>query len=82
MKLIDFTKCKSSKIFYSSSERKLGIVFNDDFYMLKFQKNTVFGFRYNHISEFIGSHVCDLLGINCQETFLGIYNGICLYRWR
>lgn len=50
--------------------------------MLKFQKNTVFGFRYNHISEFIGSHVYDMLGINCQETFLGIYNGICLYRWR
>ena len=44
--------------------------------MLKFQKNTVFGFRYNHISEFIGSHVYDMLGINCQETFLGIYNGL------
>lgn len=42
--------------------------------MLKFQKNTPFGKRYNTISEFLGSHIYQMLGFNCQDTYLGKYN--------
>ncbi len=43
--------------------------------MLKFQKKTLFGYRNNHISEYLGSHIYDLLGFNSQETYLGTYKG-------
>lgn len=71
----DFSNCKVSNIRYGGSERKLGILVNDEPYMLKFQKITRFGKRNNHISEFLGSHIFDLLGMNVHKTYLGKYNG-------
>ncbi len=70
----DFSKCKLSNISYGGSEKKLGILFNGTPFMLKFQKKSPFGVRYNTISEYIGSHIFQLLGIDCQETYLGTYN--------
>lgn len=69
----DFTKCKLSKINYGGSERKLGILINNEPYMLKFQKDTPFGKRYNHISEFLGSHIFQMIGLKTHETLLGSY---------
>ena len=43
--------------------------------MLKFQKNTPFGLRFNHISEYLGSHIFELLGFDVHRTFLGVYQG-------
>lgn len=43
--------------------------------MLKFQKNTLFGKRFNHISEYLSSHIFELLGFNTHKTFLGNYRG-------
>lgn len=75
MKIIDFSKYKLSGIYYGGSEKKLGITKDGINYMLKFQKKTPFGKRYNTISEYIGSHIYKELGFDCQETYLGIYNG-------
>ena len=75
MEIFDFTKCKLSGKYYGGSEKKLGIIFNNEFYMLKFQKKTPFGCRYNNISEYIGSHVYQMLGLAAQETLLGVFNG-------
>ena len=72
---MDFTKYKKSNTFYGGSEKKLGILVEGHEYMLKFQKKTPFGMRNNHISEFIGSHIFELLGFDVQETYLGTYNG-------
>lgn len=69
----DFSKCKLSNINYGGSERKLGILINEEPYMLKFQKDTPFGKRYNHISEFLGSHIFQMLGLKTHETYLGYY---------
>ena len=74
MILINFNNYKLSNKSYGGSERKLGIIIDGNFYMLKFQKNTPFGYRYNHISEYLGSHIYQLLKINCQETYLGLYD--------
>ena len=75
MKLYDFSNYKLSDRKYGGSEKKLGILINDEPFMLKFQKKNVFGLRYNTISEYIGSHIYQMLNIKCQDTYLGIYNG-------
>ena len=71
----DFSNYKLSNIRYGGSERKLGILINDEPYMLKFQKNTKFGKRNNHLFEFLGSHIFELLGFNVHKTYLGKYKG-------
>lgn len=75
MELIDFTDCELSQIAYGGSEKKLGILFDGNRYMLKFQKNTPFGYRFNTVSEYLGSHIYEMLGFNCQKTYLGTYGG-------
>lgn len=75
MEFFDFTNCKLSKKFYGGSEKKIGIVFGDSLFMLKFQKKTPFGLRNNIISEYLGSHIYQMLGFTCHDTFLGIYKG-------
>ena len=72
---IDFTNYPLSDVYYGGSEKKLGIIINGEKYMLKFQKSTPFGKRNNHISEYIGSHIFELLGIKTHKTILGTYKG-------
>ncbi len=74
MQAIDFSDCKLSGKYYGGSERKLGIIWNGDDYMLKFQKQTAFGRRNNHISEYLGSHVFELCEFSAHKTFLGYWN--------
>lgn len=72
---VDFSRYSLSNKFYGGSEKKLGILIGESEYMLKFQKKTAFGYRNNHISEYLGSHVFQVLGFPVQETFLGYYRG-------
>lgn len=74
MQAVDFSNCKLSGKYYGGSERKLGIVLNGEDYMLKFQKQTAFGRRNNHISEYLGSHIFELCGFSAHKTFLGFWN--------
>ena len=73
--IYNFSNYQLSGKSYGGSEKKIGISINGFPYMLKFQKRTPFGYKNNTISEYIGSHIYQLLNINCQETFLGTYNG-------
>ncbi|MEL7658330.1 MAG: HipA domain-containing protein [Bacillota bacterium] len=70
---MDFSNYPLSNKFYGGSEKKIGILIDNAEYMLKFQKKTAFGLRFNHISEYIGSHIFQMLGITAQETSLGTY---------
>ena len=70
---IDFSNYPLSDTYYGGSEKKIGILINNDRFMLKFQKETPFGKRNNHISEYLGSHIFELLGFNTHKTFLGTY---------
>ena len=72
---MDFSDYPDSGIYYGGSERKLSVNAGGTEYMLKFRKRDEFGVRNNHISEYIGSHIFNLLGIEAQETFLGHYRG-------
>lgn len=75
MKIYDYSNCQLSKKYYGGAEKKLGILIDGSPYMLKFQKRTPFGVRNNTISEYLGSHIYNLLGFYGQETFLGTYQG-------
>ena len=73
--MIDFSDCPRTNNMYSGSERKIGVIFNDAEYMLKFQTRNELGALFNHVSEHIGSSVFNALGIEAQETMLGTYDG-------
>ena len=72
---MDFTNYQKSNTYFGGSEKKLGLIISDNEYMIKFQKQTEFGKRNNHISEYIASHVFEMLGFECQKTYLGTYDG-------
>lgn len=72
---IDFSQYKLNGKYYGGSERKEGITVDGVDYMIKYQKVTAFGTRNNHISEFVGSHIFDLCGIEAHKTYLGYRNG-------
>lgn len=71
----DYSKYPDGNRFYSGAERKKCILINEKPYLVKFQKNSREGLRFNHVSEYLGSHIFNLLGIETQETFLGTYKG-------
>ncbi len=74
--MIDFSKYPKTNTYFGGTERKFGIEVNGFEYMIKFRKQTNFGIkRYNHISEYLGSHIFELLGFEVQSTYLGLYNG-------
>jgi len=70
---IDFTNCQFSNIKYSGSEKKIGVIFANSPWMLKFRKPSIYGEMTNDISEYIGSKIFSLLGFEAQEVLLGIY---------
>ena len=72
----DFSNYEIDKdVFYSGAERKAQLIINGNRYIMKYQKNSEIGKIYNHISEYLGSHIFELLGIPVQETILGTYKG-------
>lgn len=72
---MDFSRCPLSNRYYGGTERKVGILVNGEPFMLKFQKNTAFGLRFNHVSEHLGSRIFACAGMSAQETVLGTYLG-------
>lgn len=70
---INFTDCLHSGIQYSGSEKKLGILYHNEPYMLKFRKNINGRKTFSHISEYLASHIIAMAGIDVHETLLGIY---------
>ena len=82
IEMIDFTNCElsSRNLEYGGrAGEKKGIVYNNDFWFLKFPKNTlgmdkVKGLSYvtSPLSEFIGSNIYRILGYDVHETILGI----------
>ena len=69
----DYSRYPDGNRYYSGAERKKSILINEKPYLVKFRKNSREGLRYNHVSEYLGSHIFALLGIETQETFLGTY---------
>lgn len=75
MRIMDYSNFPLSGRYYGGSEKKISILIDSDEYMLKFQKDSPFGKRFNHVSEYIGSSIFRYLGFDVQEVYLGTYNG-------
>ena len=71
----DYSMYERTPMMFSGAEKKYEIVIDGHRYIVKFQKNSEVGLMYNHISEYLGSHIFDSVGIPVQETFLGICDG-------
>jgi len=71
----DYSRFEDGDRYYSGAERKKSVMISGRPYLVKFQKNSRDGLRFNHVSEYLGSHIFALLGIETQETFLGTYKG-------
>lgn len=77
----DFTNCRRipGRAYNGANGKKIAVEYNGDVYMLKFppsadNKPTELSYTNSCISEYIASHVFNMLGIKCHETILGIFN--------
>lgn len=76
--MIDFTNLViRNKCYGGANGSKISIIYNDEIYMLKFpkrdNKNTNHVYTDSCISEYLGSHIFNMLGVKAQETILGTY---------
>ena len=79
MKLMDFTSLPIRKKSYGGANgNKISVVINDELYMLKLPshapKNPNLSYANSCVSEYLGSHIFNMLGVVAQETVLGIFN--------
>ena len=83
MKIYDFNELETNTLVYGGhSGKKLGVVINGENWFLKFPKsikNLTRKVEISHttspLSEYIGSHIYESIGIPVHETKLGIKNG-------
>ena len=81
--MIDFTGLPTRNKFYAGANgAKIAVIYQGEQYMLKFPalapKNKDLSYANSCISEYIGCHIFDLVGIPVQKTLLGVYrkNGV------
>ena len=82
IELIDFTKCELSdrNLQYGGrAGEKKGIIYNNEYWFLKFPKNTIgmrkvdsLSYVTSPISEYLGSNIYKILGYEVHDTKLGI----------
>lgn len=71
----DYSMYEKTPVMFSGAEKKFEILIDGHRYIVKFQKNSEVGLTFNHMSEYLGSHIFQTIGIPVQETFLGTYDG-------
>lgn len=76
--MIDFTNLPIRKKAYGGANgSKLSVVYNNELYMLKLPmhalKNPNLSYTNSCISEYLGCHIFNILGVKAQDTILGIY---------
>ena len=71
----DYSKYHRNPVMFSGAEKKIEIMIGKHRYIVKYQKNSEIGLIYNHVSEYLGSHIFQSVGIPVQETFLGTCDG-------
>ena len=76
--MLDFTALPTRNKFYAGANgAKIAVIYDGEQYMLKFPalapKNKELSYANSCISEYIGCHIFNSVGIAAQETLLGIY---------
>ena len=77
--MIDFTELpRRNKTYAGANGSKLSVIYNGEQYMLKFpappSRNRNMSYANSCISEYLGSHIFEMLGIKAQKTLLGTFN--------
>lgn len=76
--MIDFTNCEVNKYKYYGGKNggKICIIYNNEDYMLKFPSvnENVDGYSNSCISEYVTCNIIKTLGLNIQDTILGVYD--------
>lgn len=77
--MIDFTNSTEIINNFKGSEKKKTLIYNNKKYLVKFpdpirEKNKDIPYINNAISEYIGSNIFKISGINTQNTIIGKYN--------
>lgn len=81
--IYDLNECELSPnngMYGGNAGFKEGIIFQDDYYMVKYPKNTkgmrgeLDSYTSSPLSEFIGSHIYEILGNDVHQTILGEKN--------
>lgn len=73
--IISFDSCPLSNLTYSGVDPKIGIIYNNEPWILKYRRNLNGLKLHNHVSEYLGSNIFKLFNISAQECILGLYNG-------
>ena len=76
--MLDFTALPTRNKFYAGANgAKIAVIYDGEQYMLKFPalapKNKELSYANSCISEYIGCHIFNSVGIKAQETLLGTY---------
>ncbi|MDE5557367.1 MAG: hypothetical protein K2J32_06685 [Ruminococcus sp.] len=77
---VDFSKYETDAHNYGGSDRKKSIYFDGKYYMIKMPNEIQTGnslqtsISNNVISEYIGSHIMQSLGLEAQITLLGLWH--------
>ena len=76
--MIDFTNCsRKNKAYSGANGNKIAIIYQNEMYMLKFPPppsiNQEMSYTNSCISEYIGCHIFESVGIAAQKTLLGKY---------
>ena len=76
--MIDFTDLPRRKKTYTGANgSKIAVMYNDELYMLKFpvppSRNKEISYTNGCASEYLGSHIFEIIGIPVQETLLGTF---------
>lgn len=76
--MIDFTNLPTKKKTYAGANgSKISVIYDGEQYMLKFPagapKNKELSYANGCVSEYIGCHIFESIGINVQKTLLGTY---------
>lgn len=78
MKIYDFNNVElSGRMYGGLSGSKLGIILDNEYWILKFPKNTKYfdnvyiSYTTSPLSEYLGSHIYESIGIDVHKTILG-----------
>jgi len=76
--MIDFTNLPiRNKTYTGANGSKISVMYNNELYMIKFpsvpKKNKDMSYANGCISEYLGCHIFESIGIPVQETLLGTY---------
>ncbi len=76
--MLDFTDCREEINTYRGSEKKKALVYDGKRYLVKFpdpvrEKKRGLSYINNAFSEYVGSNIFRLVGMDVQDTILGSY---------